>query len=105
MEYQGWSVEFSPTHRPDNLHIEYVGSIHPLLAATDVVLVYFPYRTFYNMCRLYLSHLAFHRDDKTISQFFATHLHFYFYLPVGKHFANTIPYFEQYSPTILFLVH
>ena len=74
----------------DNSHV-YVGSNHPLLVTNDVVLAYFPYRTFYSV---YLFHLAFHIDDKTIFEIFETHLYsFLFYLPVGIHFAKTVPSF------------
>ena len=93
----------SSIHRLDNSNIWYVGSTHPLFVATDVVLTYW---TFYNMFCLYSFHVAFHRDDKIIFQFFETDLHwFLLYLPVGIHFANTLPSFEQYSTTLLFLFH
>ena len=85
MEYQGWYLEFSSTHWLDNSHV-CVGSPHPLFVAACVVLVFTPYRAYYNMFRLYLCHLAFHRDDKTIFQFFEIHLHWLLlHLPVGIH--------------------
>ena len=64
MECQCWSPRLSSIHRPDNSLI-YVGSTHPLLVATDVVLAFVPCRNFCNVFCLYLFHPSFHRNEKT----------------------------------------
>ena len=73
MEYQGWSLELSSIIGLIIRTYNTLGQLILCWLTADVVLAYFPNKTFYNVFRLYMFHLAFHREDKTIFQFFEKH--------------------------------
>ena len=104
---QGWSLELSSIYRPDNLHVGNLGSTHPFLVATDLLWRIFQTELSIS-CFVYICFIW--HSIKMTKQFFKyifeIHLRcFSLYLPVGIHFANAFPSFEQYSTTLLFLVH